>query len=145
MDKSRVSYKRVGYLKKDVAFKLGINYTGVIYASPGVIKHIKERHGKHFKTKISESVIEIMRKIIDSPEYIGVYLESMQSPAIDFVRNVNGNILLGVKIDEKDGYIYVSTMYPITESKIEIKRNSGELIPVKQTKEEKNEKNSSYI
>lgn len=128
MGKKRVSYKRVGYLKKDIALKLGLDFTGVIYATPGVIKHIKKRHGKHFKSKVSESVIEIMRKIIDSPEYIGVYLESMQYPAIDFIKNINGNILIGVKIDKVEGYIYVSTMYPITDSKIEIKKSNGELI-----------------
>ena len=41
------TYKRVGYFKERMAKNLGVKFTGTIYASPGVIKHIKKRHGKH--------------------------------------------------------------------------------------------------
>ena len=31
---------------------IGIDFTGIIYASPGVLKHINKRHGKQFNNKI---------------------------------------------------------------------------------------------
>ena len=38
------------------------------------------------------------------------------------------NMLLGIDIDTENGYIYVSTMYPITDMKINSKVYNGELI-----------------
>ena len=47
MDSRFCTYKRVGYLgKSHIANELGIEFTGIIYASPGVLKHINKRHGK---------------------------------------------------------------------------------------------------
>ena len=41
------------------------------------------------------------------------------------------NLLLGVELDEEHQYIYVTTMYPITDKKIENRIYSGKLIDIK--------------
>ena len=46
MEERFYTYKRVGYFKERMAENLGVKFTGTIYASRGVIKHIKKRHGK---------------------------------------------------------------------------------------------------
>ena len=47
MEDKFCTYKRVGYFKDKMAQDIGIRFTGTIYASPGVIKHIKNKQGKH--------------------------------------------------------------------------------------------------
>ena len=42
MDSRFCTYKRVGYLKSHIANMIGIDFTGIIYASPGVLKHINK-------------------------------------------------------------------------------------------------------
>ena len=60
------TYKRVGYFKEKMAANLGVKFTGTIYASNGVLQHIKRRHGRHLNRKIISNPIEYMKKIIDS-------------------------------------------------------------------------------
>ena len=43
-------------------------------------------------------------------------------------------MLLGVEVDEEKEYIYVTTMYPITDKKIENRVYSGKLINIKENK-----------
>lgn len=122
------TYKRVGYLKERMAKNLGVKFTGTIYASQGVIKHIKKRHGKHLSKKIVGNLIEFMRYIIEEPDYIGVYKLTENGIHIELIKKIDTNILIGIDIDNERDYIYVSTMYPITEGKINNKLYSGKLI-----------------
>lgn len=122
------TYKRVGYFKERMAKSLGVKFTGTIYASPGVIKHIKKRHGKHLSKKIAGNLIEYMREIIEEPDYIGLYKLTENGTHIELIKKVDLNILIGIDIDNERDYIYVSTMYPISEGKINNKLYSGKLI-----------------
>lgn len=125
------TYKRVGYLRQKVAKELGIDFTGVIYASPGVLKHIMKRHGKQFDTRNKGSIIEWMKEILDKPDYIGIYNNKGGQTAIEFIKKMYTNLLLGIEIDEENSYIYVSTMYPIADRKISNKLYSGRLIEIR--------------
>lgn len=124
------TYKRVGYLKQRVAKELGIDFTGVIYASPGVLKHIMKRHGKQFDRRNKGNILEWMKVILEDPDYIGIYMNKGGQTAIEFIKKMYTNLLLGIEIDEKNQYIYVSTMYPIAERKINNKLYSGRLIDI---------------
>jgi phage-Barnase-EndoU-ColicinE5/D-RelE like nuclease3 len=128
MEEKFCAYKRVGYFKEKMAENLGVKFTGTIYASPGVIKHIKKRHGKHLSKKISGNLIEFMREVIEDPDYIGVYKLTEKGTHIELIKKVDTNILIGIDIDNKRDYIYVSTMYPISDVKINNKLYSGKLI-----------------
>ena len=57
MESRFCTYKRVGYLRERVAYELGIEFTGVIYASPGVLKHIIKRHGRQFDKRTRTGIL----------------------------------------------------------------------------------------
>ena len=131
MESRFCTYKRVGYLRQRIANELGIEFTGVIYASPGVLKHIIKRHGRQLNKKTRDSILEWMKKILEEPDYIGIYKNGEGQTAVEFIKRVYTNLLLGVEVDEEKEYIYVTTMYPITDKKIENKIYSGKLIDIK--------------
>ena len=72
-----------------------------------------------------------MKKILDDPDYIGIYKNDEGQTAIEFIKKAYTNLLLGVEVDEEKQYIYVTTMYPITDRKIENRIYSGKLINIK--------------
>ena len=134
MESRFCTYKRVGYLRERVAYELGIEFTGVIYASPGVLKHIIKRHGRQFDKRTRTGILEWMQKILDDADYIGIYKNDEGQTAIEFIKKAYTNLLLGVEVDEEKQYIYVTTMYPITDRKIENRIYSGKLINIKKNK-----------
>ena len=134
MESRFCTYKRVGYLRERVAYELGIEFTGVIYASPGVLKHIIKRHGRQFDKRTRTGILEWMKKILDDPDYIGIYKNDEGQTAIEFIKKAYTNLLLGVEVDEEKQYIYVTTMYHITDRKIENRIYSGKLINIKKNK-----------
>ena len=134
MESRFCTYKRVGYLRQKIANELGIEFTGVIYASPGVLKHIMKRHGKQLDRKTKASILDWMKKILDDPDYIGIYKNGEGQTAVEFIKRVYTNLLLGVEVDEEKEYIYVTTMYPITDKKIVNRVYSGKLINIKENK-----------
>lgn len=123
-------YKRVGYLRRNIADELGIEFTGAIYACPGVLKHIIKRHGKQLDKNIKKNIFEFMKVILEEPDYIGIYKSDEGTISIQFVKKMYNNLLLGVEVDEMNQYIYVSTMYPINDNKIKNRLSYGELIEV---------------
>ncbi len=128
MENRFYTYKRVGYFNNRMAENLGVKFTGTIYASPGVIKHIKKRHGKHLGKKIISNIIEYMREILEKPDYIGVYRLTENETHVEIIKKDKANILIGIDINSKRDYIHVSTMYPITDSKIYNRLYSGKII-----------------
>lgn len=121
------TYRRIGYLKNNMAEELGIKITGTIYASPGVIKHIKRKHGKHLNKKIIENLVEYMKEIVDNPEYIGIFKDTEDIISVQIIKKYDKYILIGIEINRFSDYIYVSTMYPVTDRKINNKIYSGKL------------------
>lgn len=120
--------KRVGYFKEQMANYLGVKYSGTIYASPGVIKHIQRRHGKHLSKRIIGNILEVMKNIIENPDYVGIYKATDNEVLIEFIKKIDTNILIGIEIDSEKEYIYVSTMYPITDAKVDTRIYNGKII-----------------
>lgn len=127
MEQKDYSYRRVGYLKNAIALSLGVKFTGTIYASSGVIKHIKKRHGDHLNKRVIENLFDYMKEIIENPDYIGVFKEGENYVNVEFIKKIDDYILIGIYIEENGDYISVSTMYPISEKKIYNKLYSGKL------------------
>ena len=69
-----------------------------------------------------------MKEIIENPDYIGVYKLTGNGMYIELIKKAETNILIGIDINDKRDYIYVSTMYPITNGKINNRLYSGKLI-----------------
>ena len=93
-----------------------------IYRSKGLPTHmIKSKHFKALK------YIDYIPEIIESPDYIGVNPNENGTETIELVKRYRDNILLGIKLDKENDYLYVSTMHDIQESKINRRLHSGRI------------------
>jgi len=92
-----------------------------IYQSKGLPTHmIKRQHYKCLK------YINNISDIINNPDYIGVN-PNESGISIEFVKKYNDNVMIGIKLNVEDNYLYVSTMHDITASKISNRLFSGRL------------------
>lgn len=92
---------------------------GPIYMSEGFSVHIQKRHPGHVK------YIERVPEIITSPDYIGC--NPKEPDSIELVKVLDENILLAIKLDKKQDYLYVASLYDVNTSKIERRLSGGRL------------------
>lgn len=92
-----------------------------IYRSKGLPAHLLAK--KHYSAL---KIIDNLPEIISSPDYIGTN-PNEKDGSIELVKKYNDSILIGLKLDTKNNYVYVSTMFEIQESKLERRINSGRL------------------
>lgn len=92
-----------------------------IYMSKGLPAHMMKR--KHFK---SLKYIDYVSDIISNPDYIGIN-PNEQDTSIELIKKYADNVMIGIKIDTTEKYLYVSTMHDIQESKINRRLHSGRL------------------
>lgn len=92
---------------------------GLIYQSSGLITHIKKRHPNLLK------YVSNIPDIIISPDYIGVNPKEPES--IELIRRYEKNILVAIKLDKKDNYLYVASLYDISEAKITKRLEAGRI------------------
>ncbi len=139
MKREYKAYKKVGKIKISISELLELNLPRIVYASPGVINHIKKRHGRQFTKKIKDNIIDIIEKVIKEPEYVGLDYGRGTGDSLELVKKIDNIILLlGLEFDLEDNYIYVATMYPITLSKMNARIYRGRLIKVKTDELEEN-------
>lgn len=125
-------YYKVGKISKEIASIANFNFTGDVFATPGVIKHIQKRHkfGKNsLNQKAMNNLPSIMKNVISSPDYIGKHPNKIGS-SIEFVKKIHSNILVAVEVDLDNDYIYVSSMYAISDGKIRNRLNSGRFVKI---------------
>lgn len=125
MDKKLSSYYWVGKISPNIGEIVDFHYSGVVYMRYGVIKHVLKKH----KTQLSKQnilhPIACIKKVIKEPDYIGSHPNKPKT-SIEFIKYIHdNNILVAIEVDLKAGYIYVSSMYPITEAKLESRIYSG--------------------
>ena len=131
MRKDYKAYKKVGKIKESISDNLELNVPKAVYASPGVINHIKKRHGKQFTKKVKDNIIDIIERIVKEPEYVGAEYDHGNACSIELVKIVDNIIIfLGLEIDMEGEYIYVATMYPLTLSKLNARIYRGKLIKI---------------
>ena len=131
MKREYKAYKKVGKIKISISELLELDLPRIVYASPGVINHIKKRHGRQFTKKMKDNIIDIIEKIIKDPEYVGLDYRRVAGGSIELIKRVDNIILLlGLEIDLEEQYIYVATMYPITLSKMNARIYRGRLVKV---------------
>ncbi len=119
-------YTVVGSIDKDIASLTNCTYTGNIYAAPGVLKHIKKRHSHELSEEVLSNIIEVIKSVLEFPEYLGIHPKKVGT-SIEFVKKIDDNILVATELDIKDNYIYVASMYPVNQSKIDNRLHSGRL------------------
>ncbi|AZV58604.1 hypothetical protein [Clostridium sp. AWRP] len=90
-----------------------------IYRSKGLPAHlIKEKHFNCLKH------IDDISNIIKNPDYVGIN-PNEKGDTVELIKVLNKNILVGIKLDVDENYLYVSTMYDIQESKLRRRLHSG--------------------
>ena len=125
------AYRKVGRINASLAGKLGFSFDGSVYASPGVLSHIRKHHGRQLTRMVKDNLIKVIESIIDEPDYIGVDRKRGSKGALELIKKVDTTLLLGLEVDLDEEYIYVSTLYPITKSKIDNRIYSGRIIRYK--------------
>lgn len=139
MKREYKAYKKVGKIKISISEVLPIEVPRTVYASPGVINHIKKRHGKQFTKKVKDNIIEIVEKIIREPDYVGIDYKTDKGHSIELVKKMENTIIfLGLEIDIDEKYIYVATMYPITLSKLNARIYRERLIKIDEIEPKEN-------
>ena len=92
---------------------------GPIYQSYGLKAHIIKRHPDEV------SNLEHVADIISCPDYIGKHPNEPDS--LELVKVLNGNVMECIKLDKDEDYLFVASVYEITESKLRNRLMSGRL------------------
>lgn len=92
-----------------------------IYRSKGLPTHlIKQKHYNCLKH------IDDVPDIIKNPDYVGINPNESEN-TLELIKRFDKNILVGIKFNVDEGYLYVSTMYTVQESKLERRLHSGRI------------------
>ena len=110
----------VGNYKQDFNDILQINLPcTTIYQSVGLESHIKKKHSNYL------IYLDNIPDIISNPDYIGK--NPKESNSIEFIKCYDDNIKLAIKLDTKNNYLYVASLYEIKDSKLQRHLDSGRL------------------
>lgn len=112
----------VGKFYKELNDLIGSNLPlQTIYRSKGFPAHlVKQRHFNCLK------LIDRIPDIITSPDYIGVN-PNESGDTVELIKVFDKNILIGIKLNIHENYLYVSTMHDVQESKIVRRLYSGRI------------------
>lgn len=92
-----------------------------IYRSKGFPSHlINHKHLNCLKH------IDDIPDIIEHPDYVGIN-PNENGDSIELIKVLDKNILVGIKLNTDRGYLYVSTMHDIQESKLARRLHSGRI------------------
>lgn len=123
-------YSKVGKVTEDIASLVNFKYPGDVYIAPGAIKHIKKRHERghdSLSKNVIDNILPTIEYIISDPDYVGSHPNKIGT-SIEFVKKLDENILVAVDADLNSNYIYVASLYPISESKLNNRVSSGRLV-----------------
>lgn len=90
---------------------------GPIYQSVGLEKHTRRRHPDLIAR------LQDIPAVILSPDYVGTHPSEAKS--IELVKYIDANVMVCIKLDQKNDYLYVASVYEITESKLQNRLRSG--------------------
>ncbi len=91
-----------------------------IYCSIGLSVHLKKsNHGNCLK------YIKEIPEIIENPDYVGKNPKEPNS--IELVKKFSENILVAIKLDIKENYLYVASLYDVSQTKVERRLHSDRL------------------
>ncbi len=92
---------------------------GDILRSSGLLVHLRKHHPDEMQN------LSYIPEIIAAPDYIGHHPKEPDS--IELVKVIEKNIMVCVKLDKKDGYLYVASVFSISDGKLQNRLNSGRL------------------
>jgi hypothetical protein len=121
-------YISIGTITEKIAKTKNFKYPGKVYAAPGIIKHI-QKHKDKFSQTISNDLLTTMENILDKPDYVGCAPDK-EGTSLELIKKIGDNMLLALQFDTTDNYIYVASLYPITEAKLNNRLNSKRIVKV---------------
>ena len=92
---------------------------GPIYQSYGLKSHILKRHPNELDN------LDHVPSIILDPDYIGKH--PTEPDSIELVKVLSGNVMVCIKLDQKEHYLFVASVFEISEGKLQNRINSGRL------------------
>lgn len=92
---------------------------GDIYQSSGLHKHIKKHHPNEMW------VLQEIPNVILNPDYVGVHPKEADS--VELVKTIGDNVMVCIKLDKKNGYLFVASAFTINNSKLTNRLKSGRL------------------
>lgn len=108
----------VGEYREEFNTILGINIPcGPIYRSRGLATHVNDHHPDCMM------YYPMIPDVIASPDYIGK--DPTKPGSIELIKKVNEYLLVAITLNPKENYLYVSTLFDQTESKVKMRLNSG--------------------
>ena len=123
LNKDILEREIVGYYNEEYNLSLNISLpSGNIFLYSGFKKHIRKRHKSDIK------YIKRVSEIIKNPDYVGKHKDIPNS--IEFYKRFDKNVLVSVNLDIENNYLYVSSLYNVKQSKIDIKMHSGNCIKI---------------
>ena len=90
---------------------------GNVYQSKGLEKHISKKHPDCMK------YLDRIPEILNEPDYIGVNPKIPNS--FELVKILDANIQIAINLDLGENYLYVASLYDISDSKLRNRVNSG--------------------
>ncbi|MBR7926928.1 hypothetical protein KBI51_01910 [Aerococcaceae bacterium zg-ZUI334] len=94
-----------------------------VSVSDGLIKHIQKRHPNMIR------YIDDIGYILNNPDYLG-FNANQPSDSFECIKVLSDNVLVAVKLDSKNGYYYVASIYDVKDSKLAHMVRNGRLIRI---------------
>lgn len=114
--------KQVGRIKSEYfrILKLDDSIDIVKVNMENLKKHLERNHDNMIKylSRISE--------LLENPTYIGINPRE-KGRSIEYVIQLDENVLIGIKLDYKNEYFYIATMHEISELKLNQRIKNGRL------------------
>lgn len=88
-------------------------------SQPGLAVHVQKHHPDETGN------VALVPSIIAEPDYVG---HNPKEPgSVELVKALDANVMVCVKLDAKNGYHYVASVYEISSGKLTNRLNSGRL------------------
>lgn len=83
---------------------------GPIYQSSGLKVHVERHHPQ------SVALVNCVEAVIAAPDYVGRHPREEKS--LELVKRLDENVMVCVKLDQRQGYLYVASVFPISDGKL---------------------------
>ena len=94
-----------------------------------IVKVNMENLKKHLEKRNHDNMIKYLSRIselLENPTYIGINPRE-KGRSIEYVIQLDENVLIGIKLEYKNEYFYIATMHEISELKLNQRIKNGRL------------------
>ena len=94
-----------------------------------IVKVNMENLKKHLEKRNHDNMIKYLSRIselLENPTYIGINPRE-KGRSIEYVIQLDENVLIGINLDYKNEYFYIATMHEISELKLNQRIKNGRL------------------